>query len=82
MRGTLLPADLSAEAHHVDPVGLAFWLGWKPPMLYFLRARQLEGFHHERLGARSLTGAAFILAGIACAELLSPAAPVSTYPAS
>jgi len=35
---------------------------------------------HERLGLRSLCGAALILAGIASIELLAAASPVPTYP--
>jgi drug/metabolite transporter (DMT)-like permease len=36
-------------------------------------------FLHERLGLRSFTGATLILAGIACIELLSAAAPISAH---
>jgi drug/metabolite transporter (DMT)-like permease len=35
---------------------------------------------HEHLGRRSLLGAALILAGIACTELLSAVAPVPIHP--
>jgi drug/metabolite transporter (DMT)-like permease len=37
-------------------------------------------FLHEHLGPRSLVGAALILAGIACIELLSATAPVPPHP--
>jgi drug/metabolite transporter (DMT)-like permease len=36
---------------------------------------------HEHLGRRSLLGAALILVGIACTELLSAATPLPTHPA-
>jgi drug/metabolite transporter (DMT)-like permease len=61
---------------HLPPTHTAITLTFEPVFAWLTSLI----FFHERLGARSLTGAALILAGIACAELLSSSEPIPTYP--
>ncbi len=61
---------------HLPPTHTAILLTFEPVFAWLTSLI----FFHERLGARSLTGAALILAGIASAELLAAATPVPTYP--
>ena len=61
---------------HLPPVHTALLLTLEPVFAWLTSLL----FLHERLGPRSLTGAALILAGIACTELLSTSAPVPAHP--
>ena len=61
---------------HLPPVHTALLLTLEPVFAWLTSLL----FLHERLGPRSLTGAALILAGIACTELLSGATPVPAHP--
>jgi drug/metabolite transporter (DMT)-like permease len=61
---------------HLPPVHTALLLTLEPVFAWLTSLL----FLHERLGPRSLTGAALILAGIACTELLSTATPVPAHP--
>ncbi len=61
---------------HLPPVHTALLLTLEPVFAWLTSLI----FLHERLGPRALTGAALILAGIACTELLSGATPVPAYP--
>jgi drug/metabolite transporter (DMT)-like permease len=61
---------------HLPPLQTALVLTLEPVFAWLTSMI----FYHERLGPRALTGAALILAGIACTELLSATAPVPTHP--
>jgi drug/metabolite transporter (DMT)-like permease len=61
---------------HLPPTHTAILLTMEPVFAYLTSLL----FLHERLGRRSLTGAALILSGIAVIELLSSSAPVPTHP--
>jgi drug/metabolite transporter (DMT)-like permease len=61
---------------HLPPTHTAILLTMEPVFAYLTSLL----FLHERLGRRSLTGAALILSGIAIIELLSSSAPVPTHP--
>ena len=62
---------------HLPPTHTALLLTLEPVFAWLTSLL----FFHERLGPRSLAGAAFILAGIAITELLSGSPPVPTHPA-
>ncbi|MCU1324025.1 MAG: EamA/RhaT family transporter [Acidobacteriaceae bacterium] len=62
---------------HLPPTHTAILLTLEPVFAYLTSLL----FLHESLGSRSLTGAALILAGIACIELLSGAPPIPTHAA-
>ena len=61
---------------HLPPVHTALLLTLEPVFAWLTSLL----FFHERLGPRSLTGAALILTGIACTELLANPAQVPTHP--
>jgi drug/metabolite transporter (DMT)-like permease len=61
---------------HLPPVHTALLLTLEPVFAWLTSLL----FLHEHLGPRALTGAALILAGIACTELLSTSAPVPAHP--
>jgi drug/metabolite transporter (DMT)-like permease len=61
---------------HLPPVHTALLLTLEPVFAWLTSLL----FLHEHLGPRALTGAALILAGIACTELLSTAPPVPAHP--
>lgn len=63
---------------HLPPTHTALLLTLEPVFAWMVSFL----FLGERLGARSLTGAVFILAGILITELLPSATPVPTYPSS
>ena len=61
---------------HIPPTHTAVLLTLEPVFAFLTSLL----FFYERLGRRSLTGAALILAGIAITELLTTAAPVPAHP--
>ena len=61
---------------HLPPTHTAILLTLEPVFAWIISLL----FLHEHLSSRSLLGASLILSGIACSELLTPAAPVPAHP--
>jgi drug/metabolite transporter (DMT)-like permease len=66
----------SWSQQHLPPTHTAILLTLEPVFAWLTSLL----FLHEHLNSRSLLGAALILAGIVCSELLTPSAPVPAHP--